>query len=271
MPTFMDRHDAGELAAADIYAAHLLDLQVQQKYHARYLTYWMDKDRGQVFCLVDAPSREAAEGVHAEAHGEIAAEIIEVEEDAVAEFLGRLSDPPGTSHAQPIADSAFRIILFTDIEGSTGLTQKIGDNGAMAIVHEHDIIVRNALREHEGSEVKHTGDGIMASFASVTNAVESSVYIQRAFLERNHRNGEEVVRVRVGMSAGEPVRESGDLFGAVVQLARRICDTAEPATILTSNVIRELCLGKGFTFADRGEVPLKGFDDPVRLHEVSWR
>ena len=231
----------------------------------------MDQGRGHVFCLVDAPSKEAAEGVHAEAHGLIASEIIEVEQDTVADFLGRLSDPPGTSHAQPIADSAFRIVLFTDIEGSTRLTQKMGDSGAMTILREHDAIVRTALREHEGSEVKHTGDGIMASFASVTKAVESSVTIQRAFMERNEACGEEGLRVRVGMSAGEPVRDSSDLFGAVVQMARRICDSAEPTTILTSNVVRELCLGKGFTFADRGEVALKGFDDLVRVHEVAWR
>ena len=224
MPTYMDRHEAGELAPADIYAGHLLDLQVQEKYHARYLTYWMDQERGHVFCLVDAPSREAAEAVHAEAHGLIANEIIEVEQDAVADFLGRPSDPPGTSPAQPIADSAFRTVLFTDIEGSTHLTQKMGDDGAMTILREHDSIVRTALRLHEGSEVKRTGDGIMASFASVTKAVESSVTIQRAFMERNHACGEEGLRVRVGMSAGEPVRDSGDLFGAVVQLTRRICD-----------------------------------------------
>jgi class 3 adenylate cyclase len=141
----------------------------------------------------------------------------------------------------------------------------------MTILREHDSIVRTALRLHEGSEVKHTGDGIMASFVSVTKAVESSVNIQRAFMERSRERGEERLRVRVGMSAGEPVRDNGDLFGAVVQLARRICDTAEPTTILTSNVVRELCIGKGFTFADRGEMALKGFDDPVRVHEVSWR
>jgi class 3 adenylate cyclase len=267
----MDRHEAGELTPTDIYAAHLLDLQVQEKYHARYLTYWMDQERGNVFCLVDAPSKEAAEAVHAEAHGVIANEIIEVKPEAVTEFLGRLTDPPGTSPEKPIADSAFRAVLFTDIEGSTRLTQKMGDDGAMTILREHDSIVRTALRLNEGSEVKHTGDGIMASFASVTKAVESSVTIQRAFMERNHASGDEGLRVRVGLSAGEPVCDSGDLFGAVVQLARRICDSAEPTTILTSNVVRELCLGKGFTFADRGERALKGFDDPVRLHEVSWR
>jgi class 3 adenylate cyclase len=219
---------------------------------------------------VDAPSKEAAEAVHSEAHGQIASEIIEVEQSRVADFLGRLTDPSGTSPAQPIADSAFRIVLFTDIEGSTRLTQKLGDEAAMVVVREHDAVVRSALRDHSGSEVKHTGDGIMASFASVTNALESSVDIQRAFKERNQDRGEEAVRVRVGMSAGEPVRDSGDLFGAVVQLARRICDSAEPATILTSNVVREICIGKSFTFSDRGEMAMKGFDAPVRVHEVLW-
>jgi class 3 adenylate cyclase len=270
MPMYMDRHETGEIAPLDIYAAHLLDLQVQEKYHTRYLTYWMDQKRGHTFCLVDAPSREAAQAVHSESHGLVASEIIEVEQNTVADFLGRLNDPPGTSQAQPIADSAFRIVLFTDIEGSTRLTQKLGDDLAMVVVREHDTVVRSALREHGGSEVKHTGDGIMASFASVTKAVESSVDIQRAFKDRNQERGEEAVRVRLGMSAGEPVRDSGDLFGAVVQLARRICDSAEPATILTSNVVRELCIGKSFTFSDRGEMAMKGFDDPVRVHEVLW-
>ena len=270
MPLFMDRHEAGELTPENVYAAHLLDLQVQEKYHTRYLTYWMDQARGHVFCLVDAPSKEAAQAVHAEAHGSIASEIIQVEEHTVADFLGRLNDPPGTSSRQPIVDSAFRIVLFTDIEGSTHLTQQLGDEGAMAVLREHDAIVRTALNEHEGSEVKHTGDGIMASFASVTKAVESSLEIQRAFQDRNQERGGKAVRIRVGMSAGEPVRDGGDLFGAVVQLARRICDAAEPATILTSNVVRELCIGKGFTFSDRGEMLLKGFDEPVRVHEVSW-
>ena len=270
MPLYMDRHDAVQAEPIDVYNAHLLDLKVQEKYGVHYLTYWMDQERDNIFCLVDAPSAEAAGAVHKEAHGLVANEIIEVEQNTVSDFLGRLTDPPGTSTSQPIADSAFRIVLFTDIEGSTRLTQKLGDDGAMDIVREHDSIVRDALQKHSGSEVKHTGDGIMASFVSVTSALESSVIIQRAFGERNRDRGDDAVRVRVGMSAGEPVRDGGDLFGAVVQLARRICDAAEPATILTSNVVRELCIGKTFTFADRGEMALKGFEEPVRVHEVHW-
>ena len=72
------------------------------------------------------------------------------------------------------------------------------------------------------------------------------------------------------MSAGEPVDEGQDLFGATVQLARRVCDSADAGAIHVANVIRELCLGKEFTFSDLGERPLKGFPHPVRLHAVLW-
>lgn len=266
----MDRHDAADVAPEDVYAAHLLDLAVQEKYGVHYLTYWMDPERGNIFCLVDAPNTDAAMAVHKEAHGLVGNEIIAVDQNAVSDFLGRLRDPAGTSSAKPIADSAFRTILFTDIEGSTRLTQKLGDDAAMAFVRSHNDIVRAALRGHDGSEVKHTGDGIMASFASVTRALDSSLAIQREFHRHNTERADEAVRVRVGLSAGEPVQESDDFFGAVVQLARRICDAADPATILTSNAVRELCLGKSFTFSDRGEMSLKGFDNPVRVHEVAW-
>jgi class 3 adenylate cyclase len=270
MPLYMDRHDVEGAKPEDVYGAHLLDLEVQEKYGVKYLTYWMDPERGNIFCLVDAPSTDAAMAVHKEAHGLIGNEIIPVDQGTVSDFLGRLTDPEGTSTAQPISDSAFRTILFTDIEGSTALTQKLGDDAAMAFVRSHNDIVRAALKGHEGSEVKHTGDGIMASFASVTRAIDSSLSIQREFHRHNSTRPDEVVRVRVGLSAGEPVQESGDFFGAVVQLARRICDAADPSTILTSNAVRELCLGKSFNFSDRGEMTLKGFDAPVRVHEVGW-
>ncbi len=271
MPLFMDRHEAGDVlpTAQEIAEGHLLDVQVQDKYNVKYLTYWFDANNGSIFCLAEAPNREAAEAVHREAHGMVASEIIEVEQGVVSDFLGRLTDPPGTGPSNPPADSAFRTIIFTDLEGSTSLTQRVGDNAAMDFLREHNEIVRDALRECSGSEVKHTGDGIMASFGSATRAVESAIQIQRSFHERNE-NREAAFRVRVGLSAGEPVCEHGDLFGSAVQLARRVCDYAEPGRILAANVVRELCIGKSFQFEDRGEASLKGFDEPVRVHEVTW-
>jgi class 3 adenylate cyclase len=270
MPMFMDRHEAVDVSAVDAYAAHLLDLEVQKKYGARYLTYWLDEERSVGFCLVDAPSRDAAEAVHREAHGMVANEIIEVTADAVRDYLGRIADPMGTSSAQPITESAFRTILFTDIAESTRHTLAVGDAGHMAVLHEHNDIVRQALKEHKGSEIKHTGDGIMASFASATGALESATLIQRSLVKHQAAEDETALRVRIGLNAGEPVCEGGDLFGAAVQLARRICDHAEPGSIFTSNVVRELCIGKPYRFTDRGEALLKGFDTPVRVHELHW-
>ena len=86
----------------------------------------------------------------------------------------------------------------------------------------------------------------------------------------------ETIRVRIGLNAGEPIAEDdpdgrGDLFGTAVNLAARIAAQAEGGQVLASDVVRQLVAGKGFLFADRGEVALRGFEDPVRLYEVRWR
>jgi len=162
-------------------------------------------------------------------------------------------------------------ILFTDMEGSTALTQRLGDAKAQEVVRTHNAIVRDALKAHSGSEIKHTGDGIMASFASASRALECAIEIQRAFAQHNESNPDIPIRVRIGLNAGEPVAEEEDLFGTAVQLAARICAQAEPGEILAPIVVRELAAGKGFLLADRGDVALRGFEDPVRLYEVRWR
>jgi adenylate cyclase len=134
-------------------------------------------------------------------------------------------------------------------------------------VREHNTIVRKALATHSGAEIKHTGDGIMASFRTASAALECAIDIQLAVSERRDAN----LQVHVGLNAGEPVAEGEDLYGTAVQLARRICDYAPPGQILASNVVRELAAGKGFLFADTGETALKGFEEPVRLYELLWQ
>ena len=152
-------------------------------------------------------------------------------------------------------------ILFTDMESSTALTQRLGDDAAQELVRRHDLVVRTALEDHDGREVKHTGDGIMASFPSAVAAVTAAVQIQRDLV-----GGE--IGVRIGLNAGEPIAEGGDLFGTAVQLAARVTDHAGSGQILVSNVVRELCAGKHFSFEPLGEVALKGFDEPVAVYEA---
>jgi len=184
---------------------------------------------------------------------------------AIDEFLDEGEEAEGGA-----APSGLVTILFTDMEGSTSLTQRLGDAGAQEVLRTHNTIIRDALKAHDGSETKHTGDGIMASFSLATRALECAIATQRAFAQHNE-SAETPIRVRIGLNAGEPVAEDEDLFGTAVQLAARICAHAEPGQILAPIVVRELAAGKRFLFADLGDVTLRGFEDPVRLFEVRWR
>ena len=182
--------------------------------------------------------------------------------------------------AQAPTPAAVHTILFTDVEGSTALTQRLGDAGAREVLREHERIVREALKAHGGSEVKALGDGFMASFGSASQALKCAIATQKAFAAWNgaRRGGSRAaasddgpeLRVRIGLNAGEPIAEAEDLFGTVVNLAARIAAQAEGGEILVANVVRELAAGKGFLFADQGEVALRGFEDPVRLYQVRW-
>jgi len=267
VPTYMDRHDGVTVTPEELAGAHAMDVAVQAKHGVNYLSYWYDRDSECVFCFVEAPNKAAAEAVHKEAHGLTASKIIEVEGHTVMGFLGGIPNHPvGEAHAE----TAFRTILFTDIVGSTDTTQRLGDAKAMELLRIHDLIVRGHVAGYGGSEVKHTGDGILASFTSVARAVECAIAIQRD-LEKHGATAEHPITVRIGVSAGEPVAERDDLFGAAVQLAARACNHAAAGAILVSTAVRELCVGKGFVFEARGPFELKGFAEPVALYEVAWR
>ena len=269
MPIFMDRHHLADVTAVDIAEAHRKDLELQDQYGVKFLTYWFDSQRGTTFCLVDAPDMDTAQCVHREAHGFVAEEIVEVSLSAVEAFLGRIHDPkPTGGAANPDMDSGHRAIMFTDMVGSTGMTQRLGDRLATELVRAHDAIVRRCLREFGGREVKHTGDGIMASFAGTVEAVDCAKAIQKEFQRFNARNPEPI-HVRIGLDCGEPVADGNDLFGSTVQLAARLCAAASADQILVSESIsREHGVPAAFGRAKRRR--LKGFLQPMLSFECTW-
>lgn len=275
MPIFMDRHDVWETTAADVAEAHRKDLEVQDRYGVKFLTYWFDQSRGKIFCLVDAPDKEAAQCVHREAHGGEAGEVVEVPLAAVEAFLGRIQDPspqPGQQSGQQPGsnlDAGHRAILFTDIVGSTEMTARLGDRLATELIRAHDSIVRRCLAACGGREVKHTGDGIMAALPDSARGVDCAVRIQRAFQAYN-RNGSEPIHVRIGLDSGEPVEDSNDLFGATVQLAARLCADAAGDQILVSEAIRREH-GDAALFKAAEQRQLKGFAAPVSVVECVWQ
>ncbi len=160
-------------------------------------------------------------------------------------------------------------ILFTDVAESTALTQRLGDTRARELLRVHERIVRDALALHGGREVKTMGDGFMASFGSATRALECAIAVQKALAAHN-RSAPEPLRVRIGLSAGEPIAEDTDYFGTTVQLAARLCAQAAPGEIAVANVVRELTAGKGFVFTSRGDAQLRGFAEPLPLYALRW-
>lgn len=193
----------------------------------------------------------------------------------IADLLGtEAADLPHAhgeqSDHQHSGPSGVRTILFTDLVEHTAMMRRLGDEKGRDVLREHERIIREVLKTYGGDEVKTMGDGFMASFASVARGVECAIALQKAFDERNH-TGAEPMNIRVGLNAGEPIEEGGDLFGATVILASRIASAAGPGEILASVGVRELSAGKSFLFADRGKHALRGFEDPVRMFEVSWR
>jgi class 3 adenylate cyclase len=276
MPLFMDRHYIEGATQHAIQTAHTKDLEIQDKYLIKFLTYWFDEARSTTFCLVDSPNKEAIQHAHAEAHGSVPNEIIEVNPAVVEAFLGRIQDPapvsqPKRSPVQVDIDSAFRTIMCTDLKESTAMTVRLGDAKAMQLLHIHNDLTRNALMVHDGREVRHTGDGIISSFTSAAKAVECAIAIQKAFSAHNERHPDGAMYVRIGLSAGEPVEEDNSLFGTTVILSVRICAYAQPSQIMVAQVVKDTCQGSGLEFSELGEATLKGFSQPIRLFEVRWQ
>jgi adenylate cyclase len=161
-------------------------------------------------------------------------------------------------------------VMFTDIVGSTAMTQTLGDAGAQKVVRVHNRIVRDALSKCKGREIKHTGDGIMASFSSTSGSVEAAIKMQTDVVSHNDANPDLPLHLKIGINAGEPIAEDDDLFGATVQLAARIVDKAASEEIFVSEIVRGICAGKDIRFASRGGYPMKGFEGDLVLYEVLW-
>jgi adenylate cyclase len=153
--------------------------------------------------------------------------------------------------------------------GPTPFTHDVAEVSTATLLMDAEA-VRETLKLHGGTEIKTDGDSFMVSFGSVTQAMDCAIALQRAFAAHTELMPEPL-HLRVGLNAGEPVEEDGDLFGSTVILASRVCDQAGAGEILIPEPLRHLLSGKSYVYADRGDTLLKGFEDKVRLYEVRWR
>jgi len=163
----------------------------------------------------------------------------------------------------------FRTILFTDVVASTPLLAQLKDEKMRAVMLDHDEVLQAAVTDHGGRVVKTIGDAFMAEFAVPSGAVEAAIAAQRGIRDR-FADSEVPIRIRIGINAGEPIEEGGDLHGASVVIAKRLESAADNGGILVSEVVRQAVAGKEFEFVDRGEISLKGLDKPIRAWGVEW-
>ena len=208
--------------------------------------------------------------------------MIESGEEGMRIYLGNSSSPELISLIQSAIEtwrdpnqkeqkaSGICTIMFTDMVSSTHLTQTLGDHLAQELVRLHNSIVRKALKNCGGTEVKHTGDGIMASFLWASNAIDAAIEIQQSVAAHNRQSPTVPLEIRIGLNSGEPIVEDNDFFGSTVQMASRVCGQAGAGQIFVSSVVKELSSGKKYLFNSLGDFLLKGIDAPQPLFEVVW-
>ena len=162
-------------------------------------------------------------------------------------------------------------VLFTDLVDSTGTRGRIGDDAADALRRVHDKLVGDSVARHDGTVVKGLGDGVMATFASAADGVGAAVDIQQTIAFHNTRQPAQPLSVRIGVSAGDVVREAGDCFGRPVIEAARLCAAADGGQIFVADVVRLLARQRGeHAFSPLGELTLRGLPEPLPASEVTW-
>jgi len=189
------------------------------------------------------------------------------------DLVGRIAADVGRSRpdlSRAVSADGTVTVLFTDIEGSTQLTEALGDAEWITVLRAHNAIVREQVAAHSGIEVKSQGDGFMLAFASPEDALGCAIGIQRALVEPP--SGGHRLRVRIGLHTGEPIREEDDFFGTSVILAARIAAEARGGEILVSRLVRDLTESSGrFSFSDPMDVELKGLSGMHSLSAIRWR
>src|SRR4051812_6340473 len=198
-------------------------------------------------------------------HGR-AAVIPRGERDGSGSPAGVTRRPEGEKMLR-VVESSFVTIMFTDVVGSTTLYDRYGDDEADARRARHSAVLREVVASHDGREVKSTGDGLMVVFGSAVAAVRCAVAMQRATT-----GAADGLAVRIGLDAGEPLRDGGDMYGTPVNVASRLCDAADAGVILASDLVRQVAGHRVSELMQPvGTYRLRGIADRVATAQVVWR
>jgi AraC-like DNA-binding protein len=240
MPLYMDIHIIPGIKAKDVAEAHRKDILLQEEHECKCMTYWIDEERENVFCLIEAPDKEAVAAMHSKSHGLIPNKIIEVNKDVVDAFLGRIYDPPNAvttpDGLKIFNDPSFRFILFISTRDPVLLRYELGVEKANELLNCCTDLIRSNLATYDGREVEHTGNGFIASFTAASKAVSCALSVQQATQHADML----AAGLRIGINAGEPVSKLNELFGDTIQFARRLCFVTGDSRIAIASVVKDM-------------------------------
>ncbi len=240
MPIFMDIHLVPGVKAKDVAEAHRKDLLLQGEHGCKCMTYWIDEVRENIFCLVEAPNKQAVEQMHSKAHGLMPNKIIEVSSKLVESFLGRIYDPGDAEITNDglkvFKDPSFRVLMLTKTSDPYLLAHQLGSERAGELLSLVSSVIRNNIIQFNGREAEHRGTGFIVSFSSAANAVSCALEIQQE-ISADIKN---TLCFKIAINAGEPVENSSQLFGDAIQFAVNMFTVTKPAQIAIASVVCDI-------------------------------
>lgn len=244
MPLFMDYHIISDINIDAVKQGHMADRSVQDKYGVKYIQFWVNQDAGTIFCLIEAPDKEACEKVHREAHGNIACKIIKVESGFYKLFMG---EPHQLDHGIVIGkdgdlDKAYRFVLAIDIWGITKATGS--DDLKHLIIPDKPIkLIRQIIPSYNGRVIKNSDyNDLVAVFTKPDEAVDCAIEVQKELLKRMETSEDPSwnIAFKMGIGGGQPVTMDDELFEKTIRLSRRLSLIADDREIIASNLVRKL-------------------------------
>jgi len=206
------------------------------------MTYWIDENRESIFCLIEAPDKDAVKEMHHKAHGLIPHKIIEVSSSVVQSFLGRIYDPEEAETSQDglkvFADPSYRVLIITKTIDPVLLQYKLGVERANELLKEHNNAIRRNISQCGGTEVEHGGSGFIISFTSAAKAIACALAIQ------NDLPGHiaDALGFKMSINGGEPIERSNRLFGDAIQLAHYMFAIPRDFKVIVASTVKDLAM-----------------------------
>lgn len=253
MPIFMDLHIAPGVTPRQLAEAHVLDVKIQDAYGCKAMTYWLDEDKGCVFCLIEAPDRESVRELHAKSHGLIPHKIIQVNTDVVKAFLGRIQDPEDAtvhpeSNLKIFSDPAFRILLLSKTRDSRLLYHELGRSRAQELMLLFTTVLKDQARDHGGAEVYRREAGFVVAFTTHTQAMDCALALKKKLRAVTGQIG-----LKIALHAGVPVEEDEAIFGSTISFAQFLTVFGRDGEITMSSTVAGLFKDADWGFSPAGE------------------